>query len=178
MTVRKLSLLSLASTAWLMLAVPVVLTGCTQQTAEEGSVAETPMEGVTMPVDTTAQEETLPADHILVQHVLIGFQGSVPGKNIARSQAEAEALANEILQKARAGEDFDAMVKQYTDDAYPGIYGLANSGITPGANEFSRDGMVKGFSDVSFSLQTGEVGIASYSQQTSPYGWHIIKRVD
>src|SRR5512137_1517037 len=54
------------------------------------------------------------ADVITVQHVLIGFQGSVPGKPITRTREEAKALADELFQKAKAGADFDAMVKQYT----------------------------------------------------------------
>lgn len=180
MHVRKLTLSSLAVMASLLFAVPAVLTGCTPQAGEEATEAtttETPMEGETMAADTSAQE-AFPADHILVQHVLIGFQGSVRGKNITRTQAEAEALAQEILGKAQAGEDFDALVKQYTDDAYPGIYGLANTGVTPGTNEYPRGDMVKGFSDVAFSLRTGEIGMADYDAQTSPFGWHILKRVD
>src|SRR5512144_2309583 len=32
-------------------------------------------------------------DHIKVQHILIGFTGSVPGKNISRNVEEARALA-------------------------------------------------------------------------------------
>ena len=55
------------------------------------------------------------ASHITVQHVLIAFKGSVPGKNISRSKTEAETLAKEILAKAVAGEDFDALVKTHTD---------------------------------------------------------------
>ena len=185
MIVRKTNWSAVALTFGLAFALPAVLAGCTQQAGEEGAgteteemATETPMEGETMAADTTAKDEKFPADHILVQHVLVGFQGSVPGKNITRTQAEAEALARDILGRAQGGEDFGGLVQQYTDDAYPGIYGLSNTGVTPGANEYPRDGMVKGFSDVAFSLRTGEVGVANYDKQTSPYGWHVIKRVD
>lgn len=127
----------------------------------------------TMPV-----EPETPPDHIEVQHVLIGFAGKIPGKNVTRTQAEAEKLAGEILQRARDGEDFDALVQKYTDDQWPGIYGMANDGVPPlDANEIPRNGMVKGFSDVSFSLSPGNIGMASYDPKTSPYGWHIIKRL-
>jgi parvulin-like peptidyl-prolyl isomerase len=37
--------------------------------------------------------------------------------------------------------------------------------------------MVKGFSDVSFSLSPGNIDVARYDPKTSPYGWHIIKRL-
>jgi hypothetical protein len=126
----------------------------------------------TMPV-----EPTTPPEHIEVQHVLIAFEGKVPGKVVTRSQAAAEKLAQEILERARNGEDFDELVRKYTDDQWPGIYGLSNRGIDPVGGEIARDGMVKGFSDVSFSLSPGNVGMTAYDPKTSPYGWHIIKRL-
>ena len=119
-----------------------------------------------------------PPDHIEVQHVLIGFAGKIPGKNVTRTQAEAEKLAAEILERARKGEDFDQLVQKYTDDQWPGIYGMANRGVAKkDASEIERDGMVKGFSDVSFSLSPGNVDVATYDPKDSPYGWHINKRL-
>ncbi len=66
------------------------------------------------------------ADYITVQHILIGFQGSVGDKVIERTRDEAQTLAQEILQRARQGEDFDALVQAHTDDEHPGIYRMAN----------------------------------------------------
>lgn len=119
-----------------------------------------------------------PADHIKLQHILIAFAGKVPGKNITRTEAEARKLAEEILARAKAGEDFDALVRTHTDDAHPGIYGLSNSGVPPAAGEFSRDRMVPAFGEVGFSLAPGEIGMAPYDARKSPYGWHIIKRLE
>ena len=118
-----------------------------------------------------------PPEHIEVQHVLIGFEGKIPGKVVTRSQAEAEKLAAELLERARKGEDFDQLVQKYTDDQWPGFYGLANTGVTPAEGEFTRDGMVKGFSDIAFSLSPGNIDMTNYDPQNSPYGWHIIKRL-
>jgi parvulin-like peptidyl-prolyl isomerase len=116
---------------------------------------------------------------ITVQHVLIGFQGSVPGKPITRTRDEAKTLAEELFQKAKAGEDFDAMVKQYTDDSHPGIYSMADSGIPadPAKGVYPRNGMIPAFGNVGFALKAGEIGMAAYDEQASPYGWHIIKRI-
>ena len=115
--------------------------------------------------------------HITVQHVLIGFKGSVPGKDIARSQEEARTLAYAILERARKGESFIGLVKQYTDDAAPGIYSMSNTNVPPGQGEHRRTGMVRGFGDMSFGLEVGEFGIADFDPQASPYGWHVIKRL-
>ena len=89
----------------------------------------------TMPV-----EPTTPPEHIEVQHVLIAFEGKVPGKVVTRSQAAAEKLAQEILERARNGEDFDELVRKYTDDQWPGIYGLSNDGIDPVGSEIRVPG--------------------------------------
>ena len=117
-------------------------------------------------------------DHTTIQHVLIGFKGSVPGKNITRTQDEAKKLAEDILARAKKGENFDELVKSYTDDSAPGIYKMANTGVTPaGDGEYARNRMVPAFGDAGFPLNVGEFGMASYDSTKSPYGWHIVKRL-
>jgi hypothetical protein len=117
--------------------------------------------------------------YITVQHILIGFHGSVPGKPITRSKEEAESLAEEILEKARGGADFDELVKEYTDDSHPGIYEMSNFGVQADMSKrvFARNRMVPAFGNVGFSLGVGDMGIAAHDVKESPYGWHIIKRI-
>lgn len=118
-------------------------------------------------------------DVVVVQHILIGFKGSVRGKAIERTKKEAKALADELLLRARSGaEDFDALVKQYTDDRHPGIYKLTNRGAPRMNGAYQRDDMAGRFGDVAFSLAVGEFGLAEYSATASPYGWHLIKRLE
>jgi|GEM_PF-198110 len=123
-------------------------------------------------------------ERITVQHILIGFEGSLPGKDVTRSKMEAEQLASELLKRALAGEDFDALVKEFTDDEHPGIYQMANFHSIPDTTPevtadkiFPRGGMVRGFGDVGFLLEVGQVGMSEYSAAKSKYGWHIIKRI-
>jgi len=127
--------------------------------------------------------EVLPAGReepqsVVVQHILIGFKGSVRGKAIERSKKEAKALADEVLARAQAGEDFDALVKQYTDDRAPGRYKLTNNGAPRENGAQQRGDMVPRFGDIAFSLEPGQVGMAEYSAGSSPFGWHIIKRLE
>ena len=114
---------------------------------------------------------------ITVQHCLIGFTGSVQGKDVRRSKEDAGKLAAELLEKAKSGEDFDAIVKAYTNDSPPGIYTMANSGLRTRSGTYSRDGMVPAFGDVGFKLEVGEYGMSEHDPIASPFGWHIIKRI-
>lgn len=116
-------------------------------------------------------------EKLVVQHILIGFKRSIAGKKITRTKKEAQLLAEELLKRARDGEDFDALVKEYTDDRYPGYIAMANLGVDPMGGMSRRD-MVDGFGDVSFSLEVGEIGMCPWHGRKSPFGWHIIKRLE
>jgi len=125
-----------------------------------------------------------PQQHVQVEHVLIGFQGTIPNKTVTRTHDDAEKLAADVLDRARKGESFEGLMQSYTDDPGPGVYGLANNGVTPdkAASEYPRAGMVSGFSDVAFRLSPGNIDVAPYQPDKtkphySPFGWHIIKRL-
>jgi len=115
--------------------------------------------------------------HVQVQHILVGFTGSVPGKRITRSQEEAKTLAYDILKQAQGGADFEGLVRKYTDDSPPGIYAMSNRGVQPAQGEYARDGMVPAFGNVGFVLKVGGYGVADYDPRASPYGYHVVKRL-
>ena len=137
------------------------------------------------PPITARQLENGEPSHITVQHILIAYSGSVEGKSISRSIVEAKQLANQVFEKAKTSDDFDGMVKEYTDDSHPGIYRMANftiAGDMSSPNKanwiYERGGMVPAFGNIGFQLQVGEVGMSTQDRKESPYGWHIIKRVE
>jgi len=151
--------------SWLIIAGLVFSLGCgeNQESAEDS--------------DTAVKEEP---QYVTVQHILIGFTGSVPGKTITRTQVEAKKLAEDILARAKAGEDFDALVKEYTDDSHTGIYKMANLGVPADMQNgvYQRDRMVQAFGDVGFPLDVGAIGLAVYDPEKSKYGYHLIKRIE
>ena len=146
------------------------MTGCQKKSEPEQDAAA---------AATTQEPERQEPERLEVQHILISFKGAIPKEEITRTQEEAEVLAQELLGRAQAGEDFDALVKEYTDDQHPGIYRMSNLEVEPDKDnqEYPRAGMVKAFGDVSFSLQVGEIGMTTFDPETSKYGWHIIKRL-
>ncbi|UCG53223.1 MAG: peptidylprolyl isomerase [Candidatus Latescibacterota bacterium] len=164
------------------LSVVFILAGCgaKEQTVTQSGELETsePSQTAVEQVRAGVPDKPEP-DRITVQHLLIGFQGSVEDKEVTRSEDEAEQLANELFQRAKSGEDFDALVKEYTDDRYPGIYGIVNDGVE--ANEvmqiYPREKMAPHFCDIAFKLKVGEIGLAPYDKKKCKFGWHIIKRL-
>jgi len=119
-------------------------------------------------------------DVVVVQHILIGFKKTVRGKEIDRTKKEARTLAEELLERSKSLDDneFDALVEEYTDDRYPGIYRLTNRGVPLQSKSYTRDDMVGNFGRVAFRLEVGEVGMATYHPGNSPFGWHIIRRIE
>src|SRR6185436_10529892 len=68
-------------------------------------------------------------EHILVAHVLVSFAGT--RTKATRSREAAEKLAYEVLARARKGDDFNKLIKDFSDDPGPGIYGMANHRVNP-----------------------------------------------
>lgn len=142
----------------------------TSAPAEKAAVTDAdPVTSLRTAITTLMNKPEHEAQNIAVQHILIGFAGSVGAKPITRTRDEAEALAAKLFRDIQNGADFDGLVKQHTDDAYPGRYPMSTA---------SRRSMVGGFGDVGWRLEVGEVGVAPHDQRKSPFGWHIIKRVE
>ena len=119
-------------------------------------------------------------DRVTVQHCLIGFKGSVGAKPISRTKEEAKELATKLLAELKAGANFDEVIRANTDDSPPGIYKMSNHSIAvdTASGEMGRGQMVAAFGDTGFPLQVGEYGLAEYDSEKSPFGWHIVKRIE
>jgi peptidyl-prolyl cis-trans isomerase NIMA-interacting 1 len=106
-----------------------------------------------------------PVEEIAAQHVLIMFKGVKNSKGVTRSKADAKKLAEEVRDKARKGDDFSALVTQYSEDSVT-KEGLGSLG------KFKRPEMVKEFSDAAFALAVGGVS----DPVETGFGYHVIKR--
>jgi peptidyl-prolyl cis-trans isomerase NIMA-interacting 1 len=105
---------------------------------------------------------------ISARHVLVSYKSALrapPG--IGRSKEEARARAAEALKRARAGEDFVALVKQYSDEP-----GAADRGGDLG--KFDRASMVPAFANAAFALKVGEISEVVETQ----FGFHVILRTE
>ena len=104
-------------------------------------------------------------NYVRVKHILVLCSEG------AEDEAEKKAKAEEALRRVRAGEDFDALIKEIGEDpgmtSSPNGYLLDKNGATPEGTS-----MVKEFSDASNALAVDAV---SDIVRTS-HGFHIIKR--
>ncbi|MBN1543775.1 peptidylprolyl isomerase [candidate division KSB1 bacterium] len=107
--------------------------------------------------DAYAEDKTASVRHILL---------STQGKSVAEKEKIHSQMEN-LLARARAGEDFAELAKQYTDD--PGS--KENGGLY---ENFPRGQMVKAFEDAAFSVPVGE--ISDIIETT--YGYHILKVIE
>lgn len=170
-----------------LLALTLVLGACSDsEPGPPGSPAQTPEELLRLlsaGVDAIAARPEHAATQVTVQALLVGVSGGVPG--VERSPGEAELLAAELLARAQAGEDFDLLVKNYTNDVHPGVYTLTTGPDDP-PRTFARASLAAGvLGDVAWRLEIGELGVAPYqgsgtpSQASkSPFGFHLVKRLE
>ena len=147
-----------------------------QEPAKQDPAKPAPTPAATVDMDADIKALMAKPEHtdpqIKVQHILISFREAIP--TAQRTKAEAEALAKEVYAQVVAGGDFDALVKKYTNDSYPGQYDMY---IGKSGQGRPRSGMVPAFGNVGWRLKVGEVGVAPFDSVASPYGWHIVKRV-
>jgi parvulin-like peptidyl-prolyl isomerase len=143
--------------------------------AEEGSADEDALEALRRNVAETAAREELDVEQVRVAHILVAFAGA-DRATVTRSKEEAELLAAELLARIEAGEDFMELMKASSDDPGPCVYGMTTG--TPGGDFYPRNGMAPAFGHTGYRLEVGQTGVAAYHPEDSPFGWHIITRVE
>ena len=97
-------------------------------------------------------------EKVKVRHILISTVGKSPEET-----KQLEAKANDVLKQVRAGGDFAALAKQYSEDP-----GSKDKG---GEYEVVRGQTVPAFEQAAFSLKPKEIG----NLVKTEYGFHIMQ---
>jgi len=119
-----------------------------------------------LPEDMLREHYEKQSHEVKASHVLIGYKGLQRSK-ATRSKNEAEALAKDIVKRAKSGESFDAMAAKYSEDPSA----KSNKGDL---GYFTWGRMVGPFQETAFSLNPGEISDPVLTQ----FGYHVIKVVD
>ncbi len=104
-------------------------------------------------------------EKIYCRHILIMHEGSArKPPNVSRTREEAKKRAEEVLAKARAGENFEDLAREYSDGPTATVGGDLGG--------FGRGAMVPAFEQAAFALKVGEIS----DVVETPFGFHIIQR--
>lgn len=102
-------------------------------------------------------------NYFAAKHILINKPEE--GEEAADGEKQGEELANDLLERAKNGEDFDAMMNEYSED--PGLES------NPDGYVFTDGEMVEEFENAVKDIKPGEFTICE-----SSYGYHVIMRVE
>jgi hypothetical protein len=110
--------------------------------------------------------ERCPSGAVHLQHILVRYRGAFTAEDtVVRNRAAAKALAEELLDRIRSGEDMAELARQHSEDdaSAPrgGYVGEIRASVSP---EVDR---------VAFGLAVGETSGVVESQ----LGYHILRRV-
>jgi peptidylprolyl isomerase len=105
---------------------------------------------------------------ITARHVLVQYMGAKNAESsIVRTREQARTVAVEVLQRAKAGDDFPRLAVEYSDEPGAGSRGGA-------LGRFGRGKFVPEFDAAAFALKPGEIsGVVE-----TPFGFHIIQRLE
>lgn len=108
-----------------------------------------------------------------VSHILISTQDPATKTDLPDDKKTAKRkLAEDILKRAKAGEDWGKLVKEYSEDQ-----GSKEKGGEYTFPRYSADpnrAMIKEFEDASFALNANQIS----DIVTTSYGYHIIKLLE
>jgi FKBP-type peptidyl-prolyl cis-trans isomerase FkpA len=110
-----------------------------------------------------AHPRMISARHVLVEYM--GARNADP--SIVRTREQAKAVAGEVLQRAKAGDDFARLAVEYSDEPGAGARGGA-------LGRFGRGKWVPEFDAAAFALKPGEISAVV----ETPFGFHIIQRLE
>ncbi len=111
---------------------------------------------------TTTGAEKL-NDSVELRHILVKTIDDAQQPLDEEKKAEAKAKAESILKKAKDGEDFEKLAKEFTDDTASKENG--------GKMTILRGQTVPEFEEAAFALENGEIS----ELVETMYGYHIIK---
>lgn len=123
--------------------------------------------------DPVQPDDPEPGVYRLINHGVEGLDFSQMISQLNTRAAEREETLRKAIEAGELAVDdaeaqMEAFIEELRDQAATAQRELPHP----------RGAMVAAFGDVGFALQPGEVGVAAYDAEASPFGWHVIRRID
>ena len=140
--------------------------GPTMKSSMNGAADPVPQGSPVVSADILSREPV--ANTASVKHILIGWNDgeSHDPRAAKRTKKDAEDQITALMTQIKAGADFDALMKQWSEDP-----GSAGSGRAYAVSTDAQ--LVIEFKQLGLRLKVGEVGVVQ-----SEYGFHIMKRIE
>ena len=140
----------------------------TESGKSEDSNKTTTTASSSSPDQPPPKDENETPKRISARHILIMWMGSERAESsVVRSKEQAYTVAQEVLRRAKAGDDFGRLAAEYSDE--PGAGSRGGS-----LGRFSHGQMVPPFEAAAFRLKVGEIS----DIVETPFGYHIIQRTE
>ena len=121
----------------------------------------------------------VPPRRVKVKQIVVRWSGAQGAQGVERDRDAAKKLARRLVGRARHGETLERIV---ATEAGAGLKVDVLTVVgTPGtrrAGEFSRADLPTALSELVFNLDVGEVGLCGFHEKESPFGWHVVLRVE
>lgn len=108
-----------------------------------------------------------------VSHILLATRDPLTGRELGPEAREAKRkLCEDLARRARAGENFAALVKEFSED--PAARENQGEYTITRAQDDPANAMVPEFERAAFALRPGAIS----DPVTTPYGYHVIKLLE
>lgn len=128
------------------------------------------------PGGATANDKKGAGQRVTVTEILISFDGA--GTKATRTKEEAEKLANEIFNKAKANSEPFAALRKQTDSTGMPIYGICIGKEKKNPTDRLRSEVPAAVADAAFLMKDDEVRLVPWDATKNPAGFYIIKRLN
>lgn len=106
-----------------------------------------------------------------------GYYGIMNDGVRDRAEEKKTFMARNEFRKTMEALQLEVRAGKLTQAEYQ-EQGMALQSAMMDGQYMPRTGLVPAFGDVGFTLKVGEVGLATFNAETSPFGFHIIKRLE
>jgi len=127
----------------------------------------------------TRQPRAVP-NRVRVMQIHVPWKDSKGSHGATRTREEARTLAEDCYRRALAGEEFEQLADRFhdQDSGMPPSLTVVARGTKAEPGERTSRSLPTAFARLIFRLDVGEVGICQDHVEESPFGWHVVKRIE